>query len=244
MLNEVGLTLITGARACGKNKKAELMIELANDPNIVMYDMSDMLRKRAELRFHDQIAHDVRKYLHLMSLGELFPCELVCAVASERFSALRSLRPIHHIILTGCPRGRQQSEFWMKSGYRTSVIHISTKDKTEMEENIRLRWATDGKKREDEIGDAVERGWKSYEEQVLPGLKPWGDRVLTIPRSDSMRSRLETAIPHTKLPERTKWKMLGRLRHPTHHVSMKVDALDGVAPKPQYTVHAGPLVLA
>jgi adenylate kinase family enzyme len=243
MHKTVGITFLTGSRACGKTLMGHLLSELAKDNNIALYDTSFLLKDRAHPRFKDPLGMKVREHLHLMKKGILFPAEIVCAVATERFKALQRVNfNLYHIIMCGSPRDRVQSDHWLQSEYDVRAIHLAVDDQEEMEANIRLRWALDGQVREDEIGDAVKEGWASYENQVRPGLAPWGDRLRRLRRKDSMRSRLELAIDHMNVTQTLKTRMLGRLKHPTHPVCVKVDELDGLRQKPKPVASPKPFV--
>jgi adenylate kinase family enzyme len=225
-MTNIGFTLATGSRACGKTTLLKLICNLAHCGGVVFEDTSNILdlhRKR-----ETKIGIELKKYDADRANGKILPDELAFEAVTQWIHAKQEFQELKHILLAGSPRGVKQSQLWKQfAGQNIRVLHIPT-TLEQIERSVAQRQVENGEVRSDETVVAINNAWSEYQNKVVPGLKVFNGHVLDLPRQLSMRNRLERAIEHMAINDQVRHRWMRRLNTPTHPVSRRVDELDGV----------------
>jgi len=223
----VGVTLFTGMRGCGKTALTKLLERLAHNETMIAQDTSSIIDLHIACP-KSAIGKELAAYTADKNSGRILPCELAFKAVQQWLDAKIELQRIKHLLLAGSPRGKKQSELWYQFGKSAvRVVHI-VMDPEEVLARVAERQKKDGYVRPDETPEALKIAIKEYQEKVVPGLEIFNGSVLHLPRSLPMRTRLERVIGHADVPPHVRRHLKQRLDTPNHPVSIEVDQLDGV----------------
>lgn len=220
---EVGFTLATGPRACGKSTLLSIVHKLMNNEHVVFTDTSEIIC--AHVDKGTEIGKRLRAHLEDMHSGVIIPNDELIVEAVFQWVEAAKRRKFFHFLIGGSPRSIEQSRLWAKRTRNFRVIGINmTFD--DMRRSVITRNQKTGKMRPDENEEAIQRAWMEYHSKVRPGLSALNGEVLYLERRESLMDRVRKVVEHMLIPENVRKTLLHRLDCKEHPVTAEIEAMD------------------
>lgn len=238
MLQEI--TVLTGFRACGKSKIAEIIMAALNGfAKVRFIDMSDAI-KYFLARPQVPLGKELQQYRHIMDDGGVIPDgHLIYTLCLTYLKVMdhEEGKSTEHLILAGGFRTVAEAACFLDCKVPVTVVHI-VGDYNDMLTGVQRRIDA-GVVRTDSMSlEKLQRGWHDYHKYVIPALKLVDrSRYHKISYKSDMRTKIESCIDVIPFPPAVKNRMKRRICSGNHNACIMIEALDHPVPQSEPMTH-------